>query len=114
MWTLVLIGLLGGLITGVSPCILPVLPIVFFAGGSTRAQVEWPRKNRRPYAVIGGLVLSFTVFTLLGSLLIKALHTVTISGTPNLYRLTQTPELEAGDVTLNFTPGLQVYAVTFD
>jgi cytochrome c biogenesis protein CcdA/thiol-disulfide isomerase/thioredoxin len=74
MWTLVLIGLLGGLITGVSPCILPVLPIVFFAGGSTRAQVEWPRKNRRPYAVIGGLVLSFTVFTLLGSLLIKALH----------------------------------------
>ncbi|MDT0440601.1 cytochrome c biogenesis protein DipZ, partial [Streptomyces sp. DSM 41981] len=33
MFTLVLIGLLGGLITAVSPCILPVLPVVFLAGG---------------------------------------------------------------------------------
>lgn len=31
---LVLIGLIGGLITGVSPCILPVLPMVFLAGGT--------------------------------------------------------------------------------
>ncbi|MFB9930339.1 cytochrome c biogenesis protein DipZ [Amycolatopsis halotolerans] len=87
MWTLILIGLLGGLITGVSPCILPVLPVVFFAGGAKQPGSEpettggdvpaakKPRvRNRRPYAVIGGLVLSFTVFTLLGSLLIKALH----------------------------------------
>lgn len=91
MWTLILIGLLGGLITGVSPCILPVLPVVFFAGGAKKtADGEPPpeqdggvalatrkqqrARNRRPYAVIGGLVLSFTVFTLLGSLLIKALN----------------------------------------
>ncbi|GLY43438.1 protein DipZ [Amycolatopsis sp. NBRC 101858] len=82
MWTLVLIGLLGGLITGVSPCILPVLPVVFFAGGAKQpggepegdVLVRKKTKNRRPYAVIGGLVLSFTVFTLLGSLLIKALN----------------------------------------
>jgi len=33
METLVLIGLLGGLITGISPCILPMLPVIFFAGG---------------------------------------------------------------------------------
>lgn len=33
MLTLILIGLLGGLITAVSPCILPVLPVVFLAGG---------------------------------------------------------------------------------
>ena len=32
MDTLVLIGFLGGLITGISPCILPVLPVIFFAG----------------------------------------------------------------------------------
>lgn len=38
MITLMLIGLLGGLITAVSPCILPVLPVVFLAGGSRRGE----------------------------------------------------------------------------
>ncbi|MEG3614667.1 cytochrome c biogenesis protein DipZ [Isoptericola haloaureus] len=33
METLILIGLLGGLVTGISPCILPMLPVIFFAGG---------------------------------------------------------------------------------
>ena len=32
MLTLALIGFLGGLITGISPCILPVLPVIFFSG----------------------------------------------------------------------------------
>lgn len=73
MWTLILIGLLGGLITGVSPCILPVLPVVFFAGGATAPTGSTKVRNRRPYAVIVGLVSSFTVFTLLGTVLIKAL-----------------------------------------
>ena len=42
MVSLVLIGLLGGLITGISPCILPVLPVIFLSGGaqSARAQDE--------------------------------------------------------------------------
>ena len=31
--TLVLIGLVGGIITGLSPCVLPVLPVVFLGGG---------------------------------------------------------------------------------
>ena len=35
MFTLVLIGFLGGLITGISPCILPVLPVIFFSGTQT-------------------------------------------------------------------------------
>ena len=30
--SLVIIGLLGGLITGISPCILPVLPVIFLTG----------------------------------------------------------------------------------
>ena len=30
--TLALIGLIGGLVTGISPCILPVLPVIFFTG----------------------------------------------------------------------------------
>jgi cytochrome c biogenesis protein CcdA/thiol-disulfide isomerase/thioredoxin len=65
--TLLFIGFLGGLITGVSPCIIPVLPIIA-AGGSTS-------ENRmRPYAIIGGLVASFSVFTLVGGSLLSFLH----------------------------------------
>ncbi|MFJ5046221.1 cytochrome c biogenesis protein DipZ [Streptomyces sp. NPDC088719] len=109
MITLMLIGLLGGLITAVSPCILPVLPVVFLAGGSgrgedgeaagkpARAQGDAeaggggtaggggavatappkapgrPPRNRRPYAVVAGLVVSFAFFTLLGVTVISAL-----------------------------------------
>lgn len=164
METLILIGLLGGLVTGISPCILPMLPVIFFAGGvegsrardagreirpdggaptgdvpaqprgvdpalfsgaptavqvsrggrivsspprrgvgpvtlplsggdepSTAAgdatgrsgrtvassRTEHPertqRRSRRPYLVIAGLVVSFSVFTLLGSLVLTAL-----------------------------------------
>ncbi|MFF3529412.1 cytochrome c biogenesis protein DipZ [Streptomyces rubiginosohelvolus] len=119
MVTLILIGLLGGLITAVSPCILPVLPVVFLAGGTGRgedagkparspggtevgggaagdggraadergsggtadgavatappaAPARVPR-NRRPYAVVAGLVVSFAFFTLLGVTIISAL-----------------------------------------
>lgn len=38
MQTIALIGFLGGLITGISPCILPVLPVILLSGaGGTRA-----------------------------------------------------------------------------
>ncbi|WP_402468474.1 cytochrome c biogenesis protein DipZ [Isoptericola aurantiacus] len=165
METLIVIGLLGGLITGISPCILPMLPVIFFAGGvegarqrdaapgstgtggdddvaaggstgvspslfagapaavrvgrsgqvtsepprgrsrsvtlplevdgsapspdpaagrdtagqdaptgqATAAGTSRRRRSWRPYLVIAGLVLSFSVFTLLGSLLLTAL-----------------------------------------
>ncbi|CAN5558338.1 cytochrome c biogenesis protein DipZ [soil metagenome] len=63
MTTLALIGFLGGLITGISPCILPVLPVIFFSGTQSR-----------PYRVIAGLVLSFGVVTLAGSALLSLLH----------------------------------------
>lgn len=32
MQTIALIGFLGGLITGISPCILPVLPVILLSG----------------------------------------------------------------------------------
>ena len=76
MITLALIGLLGGLITGISPCILPVLPVIFLSGGaqSARGTADAPQASRwRPYLVIAGLVLSFSVFTLVGSLLLGLL-----------------------------------------
>jgi cytochrome c biogenesis protein CcdA/thiol-disulfide isomerase/thioredoxin len=93
MGTLIVIGLLGGLITGISPCILPMLPVIFFAGGVQGARTPGSagaggstgagaggtatavrtRRSLRPYVVILGLVLSFSVFTLLGSLLLSVL-----------------------------------------
>jgi cytochrome c biogenesis protein CcdA/thiol-disulfide isomerase/thioredoxin len=69
--TLVLIGLVGGLIAGVSPCVLPVLPVIFFSGGAQGAVA--PESRRRPYLVVAGLALSFSAFTLLGTLVLSAL-----------------------------------------
>ena len=34
MVPLVLIGFAGGLITGISPCVLPMLPVVFLSAGA--------------------------------------------------------------------------------
>jgi cytochrome c biogenesis protein CcdA/thiol-disulfide isomerase/thioredoxin len=52
---LVAIGLafVAGLITAISPCVLPVLPIVL-AGGASGGR-------RRPYAIVAGLVVCFLV-----------------------------------------------------
>ncbi|HKD93901.1 MAG TPA: cytochrome c biogenesis protein DipZ [Gaiellaceae bacterium] len=60
------ISFLAGVITAVSPCVLPVLPIVLAGGASGETR-------RRPYAIVAGLVVSFTVFTLSASALLMAL-----------------------------------------
>ncbi|MFL6126700.1 cytochrome c biogenesis protein DipZ [Actinophytocola sp.] len=67
MLTLALIGLIGGLVTGISPCILPVLPVLFFSS------VDKGQTRSRPFLVIAGLVVSFTLVTLFGSLLLSVL-----------------------------------------
>src|SRR5437870_1074155 len=59
------IGFLAGVITAVSPCVLPVLPIILAGGASGGA--------RRPFAIIGGLVASFTLFTLAAASILSAL-----------------------------------------
>lgn len=76
----ILIGLLGGLITGISPCILPVLPVIFFSGGLDSARKGAPSSASarqasrwRPYQVIAGLVVSFSAVTLVGSLILSGL-----------------------------------------
>ena len=66
MLVLIGIGLGAGLITAVSPCILPVLPIVLTAGAGTRGP-------RRPLLVVAGLVASFTVFTLAAGSILSSL-----------------------------------------
>ncbi|WP_194421784.1 cytochrome c biogenesis protein DipZ [Microbacterium abyssi] len=74
---LIIIGLLGGLITGISPCILPVLPVIFLTGGAASARFDGeaaPARRSRPYLVIAGLVLSFSLVTLAGSLILGLLN----------------------------------------
>jgi cytochrome c biogenesis protein CcdA/peroxiredoxin len=65
MAVLIGIAFLAGVITAISPCVLPVLPILL-AGGTTGGR-------RRPYAILAGLVASFTAFTLAGAALLEAL-----------------------------------------
>ena len=60
------IGFVAGVVTAISPCVLPVLPILL-AGGATGDQ------PRRPYAIVGGLAASFTVFTLAAAWLLDQL-----------------------------------------
>ena len=134
MIVLLLVGFLGGLVTGISPCILPVLPVIFASGAASglddppapaaprasavdaavarvpatvgaapvlpdeggpggglddgdpgpvpavpdpaaeaRERLAATRRRRRPFAVVAGLVVSFSVATLAGSWLLSAL-----------------------------------------
>lgn len=99
VFDLILLGFLGGLIAGISPCVLPMLPVLFFAGGSQGAaarqevlpnatspvvahqvdtlQVKQPvsksNLSSRPLWLIAGLVLSFCLLTLTGTLIINQL-----------------------------------------
>ena len=63
MLVLIGIGFLAGVVTAVSPCVLPVLPILLAGGAS----------GRRPLRVVAGLVGSFSVFTLFASWLLDKL-----------------------------------------
>ncbi|MCF8570520.1 cytochrome c biogenesis protein DipZ [Gordonia sp. HY002] len=93
MLSVILVGLAGGLVTGVSPCVLPMLPIVFVTGGSGRTVTAGapegdpsaagtttlappkapPRSRLRTPLIIAGIVTSFSVISLFGTLLLSAL-----------------------------------------
>src|SRR5579884_472750 len=63
MALLIGIGFLAGVVTAISPCVLPVLPILLAGGAS----------GRRPLRIVAGLVASFSVFTLFASWLLDRL-----------------------------------------
>jgi cytochrome c biogenesis protein CcdA/thiol-disulfide isomerase/thioredoxin len=76
---LIAVGFVAGFLAGISPCILPVLPAVLFAGAAPPPGADpaapAPRPGlRRPLAVIGGLVLSFSLLVLAGSEVLSLLH----------------------------------------
>lgn len=63
MLVLLPFAFLAGIVTILSPCILPVLPIVL--SGSTGGKA-------RPYGVVTGFILSFSLFTLVLTAIVKA------------------------------------------
>jgi len=88
MILLLLFAFLAGIVTILSPCILPILPIVLtsVSGG-----------KKRPYGIILGFILSFTFFTLFLTTIIG------LTGIP-----TNTLRIIAGVVLLLFGLGLIV------
>jgi len=66
MGELLFVAFLGGLITGLSPCIVPVIPVVV-AGGSAGSR-------SRPFVIIAGLVLSFSLTVLFATTVLSFFH----------------------------------------
>lgn len=66
MIILIVFAFLSGIVTILSPCILPVLPIVLSSsliGG-----------KKRPLGIVTGFIISFTFFTLFLSAIVRATH----------------------------------------
>jgi cytochrome c biogenesis protein CcdA/thiol-disulfide isomerase/thioredoxin len=63
MLLLLAIGFLAGVVTAISPCVLPVLPVLLAGGAS----------GRRPLRIVAGLVASFSVFTLFAAWILDQL-----------------------------------------
>jgi cytochrome c biogenesis protein CcdA/thiol-disulfide isomerase/thioredoxin len=61
------VAFLAGLIIGISPCIVPVLPVIVATGAMSA-------DRRRPYWVIAGLVASFTLTFLFAAEILSLLH----------------------------------------
>lgn len=66
MLLLILFAFVAGIVTILSPCILPILPIIL-SGSVTGGK-------RKPLGIVTGFVASFTFFTLFLSLLVTTLH----------------------------------------
>jgi cytochrome c biogenesis protein CcdA/thiol-disulfide isomerase/thioredoxin len=64
MVVLILFAFLGGIVTILSPCILPILPVVL--SGSVGGA------KTRPFGIVSGFVASFTVFTLTLTIIVQA------------------------------------------
>ncbi|MDK2980829.1 MAG: hypothetical protein PWQ55_1176 [Chloroflexota bacterium] len=65
MLILILFSLVSGIVTVLSPCVLPVLPIVLSSSAASG--------KRRPLGVITGLIISFSIFTLAISQIVRLL-----------------------------------------
>ena len=64
MSILIAFAFLAGIVTILSPCILPVLPIILSSSAT--------QSKKQPYGVVSGFILSFTFFTLFLSFIVQA------------------------------------------
>src|SRR3990167_11232450 len=64
MIVLIVFAFLAGIITVLSHCILPILPIILSSSVDTSGK-------RRPIGVVTGFILSFTFFTLFLSTIVQ-------------------------------------------
>ena len=62
------VAVLAGVVTAISPCAYPVLPIVFAAGATSAGS------RRRPYAILAGLICTFLASLLFLTWLLSQLH----------------------------------------
>jgi cytochrome c biogenesis protein CcdA/thiol-disulfide isomerase/thioredoxin len=67
MALLLVVAVLGGVLTGISPCVWPVLPVIL-AGSAAGTD------RRRPYAIVAGVIASFCVVVLVALELLHLLH----------------------------------------
>ncbi len=63
MLLLIALGFLAGIATALSPCVLPVLPVLLAGGAS----------GRKPLRIIAGLIISFSFFTLFATWILDKL-----------------------------------------
>jgi len=92
MFLLLIMGFLAGVATVLSPCILPILPIMLSGAVGGRS---------RPYGILVGFVFSFAIFTVFATFLVQSLGLDI-----NLLRYIAAGVLAILGVTLLF-PGLQ-------
>src|ERR1700754_1332511 len=88
---LIVVGIVAGFLAGISPCILPVLRVVLVPGASVPESASAPENAGTPasagtparmprarlarsLAMIGGLVVSFSIIVLAGSEVLSLLH----------------------------------------
>jgi cytochrome c biogenesis protein CcdA/peroxiredoxin len=67
---LIFIAVVAGMIAGISPCVLPVLPVVFVAGATVNTPSTW----RRAFSIVLGLIISFSVLILAGAEIVSLFH----------------------------------------
>ncbi len=99
MVLLIVFAFLAGVVTILSPCILPILPIILSSSVDSSGK-------RRPFGVVTGFVVSFTFFTLFLSTIVK------FSGIPaESLRYLSIVLLILFGLSL-FVPGLQLFVET--
>ena len=109
--TLVLIGLVGGIITGLSPCVLPVLAGTWTIGQESitagqGAGITLAFHASKVYLDVGGT----------GTLTVSAGGTskvIRVSGAPDIYTVATEQPAGDGTVTIRLSPGLAAYSFTF-